>query len=100
MVPNSGFKKEKPARNRFTKQFKATFSIPFPVVSGGYLLFVFKICQTVAGMRMFGDYFTLIFGGILLFGPILAPTSGDWRQTLLDLHVMPRIRMDTLALVL
>ena len=97
MAPNSGSKKEKPAKNRLTKQFVETFGIS---VSGGYLLFVFKICQTVAGMRMFGDYFTLIFGGILLFGPIVAPTSGDWRQTLLDLHVMPRIRMDTLALVL
>ena len=33
----------------FTKKFKATFNISF---SGGYLLFVFKICQTVAVICM------------------------------------------------
>ena len=59
----------------FTKQFKATFSIS---VSGGYLLLVFKICQTVAVhsslLSVFGlnaastydSYLPLIFGKFAL----------------------------------
>ena len=53
--------------------------IHIPSVSNHCILCIFKTCQIVAGtsmIRQFHEFFYLIFGGSLLFGPIL------WRRLL------------------
>ena len=54
----------------FTKKFKATFSISF---SGGYLLFVFKICQTVAVICMIWHFLLQFLAGFYYLAQL-------WRQ--------------------
>ena len=56
-----------------SRLWKSNFQPTF-FVSGNCLSFIFKICQTVAGMNMisqFHEFFNLTFDGILLFGPSL-----------------------------
>ena len=73
-----GSKWLKPAKNKFTEVISQVFTNKFQPshivsVSGHHISFIFKICQTVAGitiMSRFHDFFfNLIFGGFFQIGP-------------------------------
>ena len=68
-----GFKRLKPAKNKFAFFLQANFSwlhLPFPVIACAS--YMYKICQTVAGISkicQFREFFDLVFGGFFPFDP-------------------------------
>ena len=54
-------------------------------VSGHFIHFIFKICQTAADISMikqFHEFFSLIFGGILQLGPNVLWCASEVRNEL------------------
>ena len=73
-----GSKWLKPAKNKFTEVISQVFTNKFQPshkvsVSGHRISFIFKICQTVAGISMMMSilriFFNLIFSGFFQIGP-------------------------------
>ena len=83
-----GFKSLKSAQNWvhliwFHEFFQPTSAVCIISISGHCKLFIFKICQTVAGISttgQFHEFFNLIFGGFLLFDPTLPFSSQLMRR--------------------
>ena len=89
-LPHSGSKWLKPAKNKFTGSLDVISrvspskfqQIQIISVSGYSLSLIFKICQAVAGINiidLFHERFNLIFGGFLIFVPIVCQAKAEAR---------------------